>query len=168
MVANYDDTNGDRFGGLRLVHTADTAGDGGPSHRVARATGHRSPWSITRRLVVVADLEVLRQSLTITLSDRLGMEAEKSSGRSAEPHLHAPEGRGLSMVVDLAKRDGDGTRRVSALRRANRRADILVLVARYAHNRACLLEAGADEVLGKDATVDEIVQTVKRMAVNEL
>lgn len=114
-----------------------------------------------KRILLTEDHAAFRKALAFMLDREPGFEVTAQAGSVAEVRGFGDEGFDVA-VVDLMLPDGDGTEVIRELRQTNPQARILSLSADRDPERA--LEAGADEVLGKDASLTSIVAAVKRLA----
>ena len=114
-----------------------------------------------KRILLTEDHAAFRKALAFMLEREPGLEVAAQAGSVAE--VRASDNGGFDVaVVDLMLPDGDGTEVIRELREANPDLSILTLSADRDPGRA--LEAGADETLGKDASLTDIVAAVVRLA----
>ena len=116
-----------------------------------------------KRILLTEDHAAFRKALAFMLDREPGFEVTAQAGSVAEVSDFGGEVFDVA-VIDLMLPDGDGTEVIRGRRQTNPRARILSLSADRDPERA--LEAGADEVLGKDASLTSIVAAVKRLAEN--
>lgn len=116
-----------------------------------------------KRILLTEDHAAFRKALAFMLELEPGYKVTGQAGSVAEARASKGEGFDVA-VVDLLLPDGDGTEVISGLREANPEAGILSLSVDRDSGRA--LEAGADEVLGKDASLSMVVEAVRRLAEN--
>ena len=114
-----------------------------------------------KRILLTEDHAAFRKALAFMLDREPGFEVTSQAGSVAEARDFDHEGFDVA-VIDLILPDGDGTEVIRELRKTNPGSRILSLSADRDPHRA--LEAGADEVLGKDASLTSIVDAVKRLA----
>ena len=115
-----------------------------------------------KRVVLIEDHTAFRLALAMVLDREPGMEVVAQAGTLEEGRACAQGGGFDLAVVDLMLPDGDGTLAVRELRETNPEARILVLSADSSLDRA--LEAGADEALGKDIGLGDVIAAIKRLA----
>lgn len=116
-----------------------------------------------KRIFLTEDHAVFRAALALVLEREPHLEVMTQAGSVAEARAYEDTGFDVA-VIDLLLPDGDGTEVIRGLRAANPDARILSLSA--ARNRDRALDAGADEVLGKDVSFASVVDTVRRLAEN--
>lgn len=114
-----------------------------------------------KRIFLTEDHAVFGAALALMLEREPHFEVTTQAGSVAEARAYEDTGFDVA-VIDLLLPDGDGTEVIRGLRAANPDARILSLSA--ARDRA--LDAGADEVLGKDVSFASVVDTVRRLAEN--
>ena len=118
-----------------------------------------------KSVLLVEDHGFFRQALTMFLERKAGLEVVGEAGSVAEGRDFTANGKFDIALVDLNLPDGDGVEVIRELRRTNPEVCILVLtISDDAEHRARAIEAGADEVLGKDKGLDELVEAVRRLA----
>jgi DNA-binding NarL/FixJ family response regulator len=119
-----------------------------------------------KRVLLVDDHGSFRQALAMFLEREKDLEVVGEAGSVAEGSAFAANGGEFDVaVVDLGLPDGDGVDLIRELRRSHPRASILVLSISLERDRlARALEAGADEVLGKETNLEKLVATVRRLA----
>jgi DNA-binding NarL/FixJ family response regulator len=117
-------------------------------------------------VLLVEDHGFFRQALAMFLEREANLEVVGEAGTIAEGRSFAASGKKFDIaLVDLNLPDGDGVDVIRDLRQANPSACILVFtISLDAAHRARAIEAGADEVIGKETSLDELVATVKRVA----
>lgn len=113
-----------------------------------------------KRVFLAEDHAAFRKALAFMLEREPGYRVTAQAGTVADARA-ADDGFDVA-VVDLLLPDGDGTEVIRDLRGANPDARILSLSVARNPDRA--LEAGADEVLGKDVSLTSVVKVVKRLA----
>ena len=117
-------------------------------------------------ILLVEDHHVFRGSVAKILQRERGLEVIGQVESVAECRSFLSTGEQVDMaIVDLYLPDGDGTEVIGDLRGANPNASVFVLTASLNpqdHVRA--REAGADEVLSKASSLEEIVEVVRRLA----
>ena len=116
-----------------------------------------------KRIFLTEDHAAFRKALAFMLEREPHYEVTAQAGSLAE--ARASDGAGCDVaVIDLLLPDGDGTEIIREVRATNPDARILSLSVSQNPNRA--LDAGADEVLGKDVSLSSVVATVRRLAEN--
>lgn len=115
-----------------------------------------------KRVLLTEDHAAFRKALAFMLEREPGLEVAARAGSVAEVRASVNGGFGVAVVVDLMLSDGHSTEVIRELREANPGLGILTLSADRDPGRA--LEAGADETLGKDASLTDIVTAVRRLA----
>ena len=115
-----------------------------------------------KRIFLTEDHAAFRKALAFVLEMEPDLKVTAQAGTVADARA-ADEGFDIA-VIDLMLPDGDGTEVIRGLREANPDARILSLSAARNPDRA--LEAGADEVLGKDVSLTCVVKAVRRLAEN--
>ena len=113
-----------------------------------------------KRIFLTEDHAAFRKALAFVIEMEPGYRVTAQAGTVAD--AQAADGRFDVAVVDLMLPDGDGTEVIRDLRETNPEARILSLSAARDPDRA--LEAGADEVLGKDVSLTSVVSAVRRLA----
>ena len=118
------------------------------------------------RILLVEDHRALRGSLARILEREGNLEVIGEAGSVAECRslISSREGSDVALV-DLFLPDGDGTELIGDLREANPNVSVMVLTMSLNpqdHVRA--REAGAEEVLSKASSREEIVEAVRRLA----
>lgn len=119
-----------------------------------------------KSVLLVEDHGFFRQALAMFLEREAGLEVVGEAGTVAEGRDFAANGKRFDIaLVDLNLPDGDGVDVIRELRRTNPEACILVFtISDDAEHRARAIEAGANEVVGKDKGLDELVEAVRRVA----
>ena len=119
-----------------------------------------------KRVLLVEDHGSFRRALAMFLERKTDLEVVGEAGSVAEGLRLAREGAGFDVaVIDLGLPDGDGVVLIRELRRHQPDASILVLsVSLERDHLERAREAGANEVLGKEARLEKLVATVKRLA----
>lgn len=115
-----------------------------------------------KRIFLTEDHAAFRKALAFVLEREPDLKVTAQAGTVAD--ARATDDRFDIAVIDLMLPDGDGTEVIRGLRETNPEARILSLSAARNPDRA--LEAGADEVLGKDASLTSVVRAVRRLAEN--
>lgn len=116
-----------------------------------------------KRVVLVEDHPAFRQALDLVLGRSGDMEVVASVGTVARGMELARGNEACDLwVVDLMLPDGHGSEVVKAIKRGRPGTPVLVLSA--SEDLSSALEAGADEVLGKDTPLPQLVASMARMA----
>jgi DNA-binding NarL/FixJ family response regulator len=116
-----------------------------------------------KRIFLAEDHAAFRKALAFMLEREPHYRVTAQAGSVAEARASDAAACDVA-VVDLLLPDGDGTEVIRELRATNPDARILSLSVSQDPGRA--LDAGADEVLGKDASLSSVVATVRRLAEN--
>jgi DNA-binding NarL/FixJ family response regulator len=118
------------------------------------------------RILLVEDHNALRGSIATILERERDLEVIGQSGSVAECRSLVSSDQGFDVaVVDLFLPDGDGTELIGDLREANPNASVMVLTTSLnPHEHARAREAGAEEVVSKASSIEEIVEAVRRLA----
>lgn len=117
----------------------------------------------TKNVLLVEDHAWFRQALALYLENERDIEIVEDVGTLAECFGGALEGVDVA-VVDLGLPDGDGMDLIRWLRQKAPRVSVLVLTASLDPERhVSAREAGADEVLFKSATLEEITGAIRRL-----
>lgn len=115
------------------------------------------------RLLLVEDRGLFRQGLACVLDREPGFEVVGQAGSLAEARVRVSGGEPDVVVAELELPDGDGVDLISELYNIGFR--VLVLTISLDPDRhARALEAGAEEVLTKMASLAEIREAIKRLA----
>lgn len=119
-----------------------------------------------KRVLLVEDHAVFRQALALILEQDTDFEEDAQAGSLAEVRGNVDMLYGAIdvAVIDLCLPDGDGTDLIRELREAEPGVPVLALTRsrdRERHNRA--FQAGAEEVINKEASIREIVAAVRRI-----
>lgn len=116
------------------------------------------------RLFLLEDHSWFRRALADLLGRQPDLEVVGEAGSLAEARREAAEKaeRIDLAVVDLLLPDGIGTELIRDLRSASPEVPVLVLtVARGPDLRSWVLSMGADELISKDASIDEILTAIR-------
>ena len=116
------------------------------------------------RVFLLEDHSWFRKALADLLEREPDVEVIGEAGSLSEARREAAEKAGEIdlAVVDLLLPDGIGTELIRELRVAGPEVPVLVLtVAQGPDLRAWVLSMGADEMVSKDASVDEILSAVR-------
>ncbi len=120
------------------------------------------------RVLVVEDHAVFRELFASAFDLEPDFEVVAQAATLAQARTLLDRGVDVA-VVDLNLPDGEGTQIIAQLRRENPHAVVLVLTASLdpvLYGRA--VEAGAAGVLHKSASVEEVMDTVRRLAAGEV
>jgi DNA-binding NarL/FixJ family response regulator len=120
-----------------------------------------------KRILVVDRHDLFRESLAHVLGRSLDVEVAQSRSIAEARDLLAAEAVDLALV-EVEAPNGDGSRLVGELRRANPRVPVLTLSMLLSPlvdpswtDQA--LEAGADGVISKTASIEELVDAVRHL-----
>ncbi len=120
-----------------------------------------------KRVLLIEDHTVFRQALAILIDRQPRFRVVAQAGSLAEGLRKAPEGFDLA-IADLSVPDADGVDLVAGLRDANPHTGVLGLSRRRERKRyARALGAGANEVISKNAAVEEIIGALKSLSDGE-
>ena len=121
----------------------------------------------TKRILLVTDHNAFREALAIRLNQEEDLEVAWQAGSVADTHDIHLDGIDVA-VVDPLLPDGDGLVLIREVSVANPNALALVLSHKLdpaMHHQA--LEAGAVEVLTTGASMEEVINAVRRSAETE-
>ncbi len=123
------------------------------------------------RVLLVEDHAIFRELFARTFELEPGVEVVAQAGSLAEANERLEElpGGVDVAVVDLGLPDGDGTGLIGELRAKNPHAVALVLTANLdLDSRARAVAAGAAGVLHKSASIDEVMDAMRRLSEGEV
>ncbi len=121
-----------------------------------------------KRVLLVEDHAAFREALAKVLEWKAGFERVPQAGSLSEGLARALDGDLDVAVVNLGLPDGDGTDLISQMRSTEPDVPVLVLILSQDPARhAQALDAGAERVLTKDASVEEIVDAVRRLGIGD-
>jgi DNA-binding NarL/FixJ family response regulator len=121
-----------------------------------------------KRILLIEDHAAFRQSLALLIDLRPGLQVTAQAASIAEGISKASEGFDVA-VVDLSMPDGDGADLVGRLREIAPRAGVIGLSRRRRRERyARALGAGADGVVSKDATIEEILGVLEVLCIDDI
>ena len=123
-----------------------------------------------KRVLLVEDHAAFREALAKVLQWEAGIEKVSQAGSLSEGLTRAGvlDGDLDVAVVNLGLPDGDGTELISQIRRTEPDVPVLVLtLCRDPARHARALEAGAERILTKDASIEEIVDAIRRLGTGE-
>lgn len=115
---------------------------------------------------MVEDHSLFRQALSQVIKWKTDLDEDAQAGTLAEARHRVGmlDGAIEIAVIDLGLPDGSGADLIEELSEAEPDVPVLVLTeSRNQERYAESLEAGAYEVLTKDASIDEILQTLRRL-----
>ncbi len=116
------------------------------------------------RVMLVEDQVDFRRMIVALLDRQPDLEVVAQAGSLAEARGYAATLRFEVTILDLGLPDGHGADLIADLREGNPGAAVLVLSASLdPKNLDRATKAGADRVLDKFATPDEILGTVRRL-----
>jgi DNA-binding NarL/FixJ family response regulator len=121
------------------------------------------------RILLVDDHALFRQPLAFMLEREPDMTVTGQAGTLAEARQAIQSAGSVDVaIVDLGLPDGDGVELIRDLRALNPHALVLVVTAQADRQRwAEALEAGAAGVLHKSASLDQIVDAIRRLHAGE-
>ncbi len=112
--------------------------------------------------MLVEDHAPFRRAMSFLLNRKPDLEVVAEAGSLAEARYHAASVHIDVTILDLGLPDGNGVNLIEDLRRANPGSVALILSASLdSATRSRAREAGADGMLDKLATPDEIVSAVR-------
>lgn len=118
-----------------------------------------------KRVLLVEDHRAFSDSFAMLLGEEPDIEVVGRVGSASECRRFAASGEKFDVaVVDLYLPDGEGIDLIGELRKVCPRAPVLVLTISLDpddHSRA--IGAGADKVLSKSTSLEEIVATVRHL-----
>jgi DNA-binding NarL/FixJ family response regulator len=118
-----------------------------------------------KRVLLIEDHALFRESLALLLEWRLGLESIEA-GSLAEGRRVLSAGGGMAdfAIIDLDLPDGDGSELIERLRQVEPEVPILAFTGDPSlARRARALEAGADEVLAKMTPVEQIIGVAEQL-----
>ena len=117
-----------------------------------------------KQVLLVEDHALFRESLALLLRLRLGMHSvEAGSLAEGRKVLSDLEDAAELAIIDLELPDGDGSELIEQLHESSPEVPILAFATdRSPLRRARALEAGAEEVLARETTVERIIDAVKQ------
>ncbi|MFM8594754.1 MAG: response regulator [Chloroflexota bacterium] len=118
------------------------------------------------KVILVDDHLAFREPLAFMLARQPGMDVIGQAGSVAEamPLLNEPD----VAVLDLQLPDGEGIELIRKLRSVNPKCRVLLLTAMAGkEEKARAVEAGADGVMHKSASVGEVVDAINKLAEGE-
>ena len=118
-----------------------------------------------KRVLLIEDHALFRESLALLLEWRLGLESiEAGSLAEGRRVLSAARERADFAIIDLDLPDGDGSELIERLHQTEPEVPILAFTTDPSLvGRARALEAGADEVLAKVAPVEQIIGAAEQL-----
>lgn len=118
-----------------------------------------------QRVLLVEDHSSFRRALAFVLEREPDLRVVAQAGSLAEARsMINSESRFDVAVLDLGLPDGNGMDLISDLRVSNPEASIVVLsVDLNPKNQTLALERGANTVLGKEASITQIVAAVRNL-----
>jgi DNA-binding NarL/FixJ family response regulator len=118
-----------------------------------------------KRVLLIEDHALFRESLALLLEWRLGLESiEAGSLAEGRRVLSAVKDMADLAIIDLDLPDGDGSELIEHLHETEPDVPILAFTAnRSLVRRARALEAGADEVVAKMEPVEQIIGAAEQL-----
>lgn len=118
----------------------------------------------TRRLLLIEDHQWFRQALAMFFEQEPDLEVVEQAGTLAECRDDILDDVDVA-VVDLNLPDGDGVDLIRWIRAFAPHVSVLVLTISLDPERhEMAVEAGADEVISKAASIEGILAAVRRLA----
>ena len=116
------------------------------------------------RVLLVDDHDEFRVLMDALLSRHADLEVVAQAGSLAEARNRAAASRFDVAILDLGLPDGEGTDLIAELHESNHGAAVLIMSSIVDPDTIeKAIHAGADEVLDKFTSLDEIVKTVRRL-----
>ncbi len=116
------------------------------------------------RVMLIEDHPDFRFLMATLLDQEDDLELVAQAGSLAEARSHVAAVTFEVAVLDLGLPDGNGAELIGELREANADVAVLVLSASLdPKNLRKATEAGADEVMDKLATSEEVVEAIRRL-----
>ena len=116
------------------------------------------------RVMLVEDHAAFRRAMAFLIGQQPDLEVVAQAGSLEEARRHAASVSFDVAVLDLGLPDGDGVDVIRDLRQAGSGAAVMVLSNTLdPTNLQRATDAGADEMLAKFATPDEIVGAIRRL-----
>jgi DNA-binding NarL/FixJ family response regulator len=119
---------------------------------------------MSTRVLLVEDQVDFRRLMAALLRREEDLELAAEAGSLAEARNHAAKTSLDVAVLDLGLPDGNGADLIGELREHNAHVGILILSASLdPNNLERAAKAGADEILDKFATPEEVLGTIRRL-----
>ena len=116
------------------------------------------------RVMLVEDHAAFRRAMAFLIGQQPDLEVVAQAGSLEEARRHAASVSFDVAVLDLGLPDGDGVDVIRDLRQAGSGAAVMILSNTLdPTNLQRATDAGADEILAKFATPDEIVGAIRRL-----
>ena len=116
------------------------------------------------RVMLVEDHAAFRRAMAFLIGQQPDLEVVAQAGSLEEARRHAASVSFDVAVLDLGLPDGDGVDVIRDLRQAGSGAAVMILSNTLdPTNLQRATDAGADEMLAKFATPDEIVGAIRRL-----
>jgi DNA-binding NarL/FixJ family response regulator len=118
-----------------------------------------------KRVLLIEDHALFRESLALLLEWRLGLESIEAGSLAEGRRILSAEKRMADLaIIHLDLPDGDGTELIEQLRETKPEVPILAFTTeRSLAKRVRAYEAGADEVLAKMTPVEQIIGVAERL-----
>jgi DNA-binding NarL/FixJ family response regulator len=114
--------------------------------------------------MLVEDQTDFRFLMATLLGRQPDLELVAEAGTLTEARMHVKTTRFDVVVLDLGLPDGTGTDLIAEVRSSNPGTAILILSASLTpESLAKASAAGADEIMDKFASLDDVVETVRRL-----
>jgi PAS domain S-box-containing protein len=119
------------------------------------------------RVLLVEDHTAVREAIAAQLERETGFEVVGQAASLAQARALLGEHIDVA-VVDIGLPDGNGSDVIEELRKANPRAQALVLSASLDRTQTvAAIESGASAILDKTAHLDEVVHAIRRLRAGE-
>jgi len=142
----------------RTLHSSHSAGD-------LPASSGRVFLAKRIRVLVIDDNRLLREGLTALLDNQPDLKVVGAAGDTAEGLRQLQELTPQVVLLDAAVDNGDGHRYVSAIRQAAPAARVIVMDLLAAPEEVIdFAKAGANGFIMKDATLDDLIGTIRSVA----
>lgn len=114
--------------------------------------------------MLVEDQPDFRHLMATLLSRQPDLELVAEAGSLSEARMHVKTARFDVVVLDLGLPDGSGTDLIAEVRGANPGTAVLILSASLTPGSLSKAsKAGADEIMDKFASLDEVIETIRRL-----
>jgi DNA-binding NarL/FixJ family response regulator len=116
------------------------------------------------RVMLVEDQADFRYLMSTLLGRQPDLELVAEAGSLAEARMHVKTTRFDVVVLDLGLPDGTGTDLITEVRGIDPGTAVLILSASLTpESLSKASAAGADEIMDKFASLDEVIDTIRRL-----